>query len=622
MTSDFYKRPLFIFLVLYVLVVICFVSVPKPQEQDISSFVSPVPKEITLKIVSYPTVKKDRLLFYGEILSVQGKPRHGRSYVYCKECSGLMRGQEISFKGIIEPVFSADNYGSFNWKEYLARRNVFSTVRIENKDIISVKPAPEFWRILSNMRNSMLRVFSDNLSPQAALVLGGITLGEKGSLDKELYAAFQDSGAIHLLVASGGNVGFITLIVYLLCSLFFTGRYFPAYMALCAALLYTFIAGADAPLIRAYIMAFCSTIGFLLGRKSGILQGFVIAALLILIFSPQSVFDTGFEMSFLAVLFIVWFTCNFRFLSKWPPVAAWAGALFFISLSAQLALLPVFANCFHRVSFAAVLSNIFLVPLSGVLMGGGFLMWAVSFIPVGFLFKSIVFIMEKLLYLFNFFVEAFAATPLAGLEISSWSGWYVAAYYCVLFVIFNFAVFKNRKYFISIGLGIAAVLFLCGIFIKPDFTYMLEGKYNKALFVREKGVIKLIGGSIDAKTAKAAVLQAGTKQIDCLFINSVYKSSAYVLKDLEGIKIKDIYVPDAELSEATKELLQKIPAEIKTVQTAKQYCGVNIAIPWYGENNVSAPKKEYKSFSPVYGGYSFSGDMKNYKKDGELFLYN
>lgn len=622
MTSDFYKRPLFLFLVLYALVISFFVSVPKPKTQDISSFINYAPKEITLKITSYPIVKKDRLLFYADILSAEKTPQKGRSYVYCKECSGLMRGEEITLKGIIEPVFYADNYGSFNWRTYLARRNIFTAVRTENKNIISVKPASKIWRILNSMRNSMLSVFQDNLSPQAALVLGGITLGEKGSLDKGLYAAFQDSGAIHLLVASGGNVGFITLIVYLLCSLFFTGRYFPAFAALSAALLYTLIAGADAPLIRAYIMALCSTLGFLLGRKSGILQGFVIAALIILIFNPQSIFDTGFQMSFLAVLFIVWFTCNFSFLSKWPPVAAWAGGIFLVSLSAQLALLPIFTNCFHRVSFAAVLSNIILVPLSGALMGGGFLMWAASFLPFDILFKSIVFVMEKLLYLFNFFVEAFAATPLAGIEVHAWSYWYVAAYYCLLFVVFNFPVFKNKKYFVSIVLSITAVLFLCGVFIKPDFTRLLESRYSKALFVRQKNEIKLIGGGIDAQTAKTAVLQAGTKQIDCLFINSVYKSSAYVLKDLQGIKIKNIYLPDAELSEGTKELLNNIPAQIHTVQTGKQYCGVDIQIPWYGQYNISEPKKEYKSLSLAHGEYSFSADMKSYKKDGELFLYN
>ena len=472
------------------------------------------------------------------------------------------------------------------------------------------------------VRGSILKVFRENLSPRSAVVLGGITLGEKGSVDKELYRAFQDSGAIHLLVASGGNVGFVTLIIYFLCSLFFSGRYIPAFAALSAALLYTLIAGADAPLLRAYIMAFCATAGFLLGRKSGVLQGLVISAFLILVYAPQSIFDAGFQMSFLAVLFIVWFTCNFGFIRKWPPVSAWAGGLFFISLSAQLALLPVFTNAFHRVSFAAVISNIILVPLSGILMGGGFLLWLCSLLPFDFLFKGVVFVTENLLYVFNFFVEAFAATPLAGLEVPSWPVWYILAYYVAMFVLFNFPVFVKRKLFVVSALSIAAVLFLCGLFIKPDFTYLLNGRYSKALFVRQGGAIKLIGGGIDEQTVTNAVLQSGTKTVDCLFINSVYKSSAYVLKDLQGIKIKRIYLPDAQLPQSTQEVLAPYKAEFILMRAGQTYCGVKAQIPWYGEGNPATPKEKYKSLSLVYGGYDFSADMKSYKKAGELFLYN
>ena len=77
---------------------------------------------------------------------------------------------------------------------------------------------------------------------------------------------------MHLLVASGGNVGFVTLIVYFLCSLLGLKRLARALLALSFALLYTFAAGADAPLTRAYIMTLAATIGFILGRKSGIMH--------------------------------------------------------------------------------------------------------------------------------------------------------------------------------------------------------------------------------------------------------------------------------------------------------------------------------------------------------------
>ena len=116
---------------------------------------------------------------------------------------------------------------------------------------------------------------------------------------------------MHLLVASGSNVGFVTILIYFLCSLFIVSRYKKSFLALFFALIYTLIAGADAPLIRAYLMTLTSTIGFLLGRKSGLLQGLILAGFLILLFNPQSLFEAGFEMSFLATLAIVLFSTNF-----------------------------------------------------------------------------------------------------------------------------------------------------------------------------------------------------------------------------------------------------------------------------------------------------------------------
>lgn len=619
MTTDFYKRPLFLILIIYSLCLALFLPVPKPKSGDASFLIKPFPQDITLKVLSYPAKRKNGLVFTAEILSVAGKPSKGGVYVQCAECEELFRGDEVKLNGVLEPVFSADNYGSFNWREYLARRHIFSVAEV--KEVLSVKSGSWFWRVLSKTRASMLKVFEDNIPASSAAVLSGVAIGEKSDMDKGLYAAFQDSGAIHLLVASGGNVGFVTLMVYFLCSLFFMGRYIPAAAALLCALLYTLIAGADAPLIRAYIMTLCATLGLLLGRKSGVLQGFLTAAFLILLFNPQSVFDAGFQMSFLATLAIIYFVCNFNFVSRLPKTAAWAAGLFLVSLSAQLALVPVFTNYFNRLSFAAVISNIFLVPLSGVLMGGAFLLWPLYFLPFSFPFEAVLWVMKILLFVFNFLVEAFAATPLAGIELSSWNFGFVAAYYTVLFALFNFPLFKNKKLFLGLTFALALCLLSGGILANRSFTAVLEGRYSRALFAKDKNKIILIGAGVDGKTVKSAVLAAGSKSIDCLFIPSVYKSAAYALKDLDGIKIKDIYVPGGELSPESKKLIEASGANVHLAAPGGEYCGVTVQKPWYGSGYVREDSSP-RALSFSYGGYDFSASMKTYKKDGELFLYN
>lgn len=620
MTSDFYKRPLFLILTIYALILFLFLPVPSAKKGDASFLVAPRAQEMVIKADSYPSVRKDKQVFTAKILSVNGKETKGRTYVYCKTCPEMSKGEILTVIGVLGEVRSEDNYGSFNWKNYLARRHIFS--QIDVREVKDVQRASLFWRVISAIRADMLKVFTENFDANLSAILSGIAIGEKGDLDKGLYAAFQDSGAIHLLVASGGNVGFVTLMVYFLCSLFLTGRFAPAAAALTTALFYTLIAGADAPLIRAYIMTFAATAGLLLGRRSGVLQGFIIAAFLILIFNPQSIFDVGFQMSFLATLAIVYFVCNFNFTASLPKTAAWAAELFFISLSAQLALVPIFTNCFHKISFAAVLSNIFLVPLSGLIMGGAFLLWFISFWHISFVFKTVVLLLKILLAIFNFLVEAFANTPLAGITASSWKTGYVLAYYTALFAVFNFALFKNKKRFLALYGALCMLFLLYAFFTKGGVNSVLKGRYNYSLFVKENGKVIVVGAGVSPKTLKSAVLSAGSKEIDCIFISSRYKSALYALTDIEGIKIKKLYLPQGEIPSAAAEILARIDADVYPIVVGEEYCGVSVERAWYyaksGEKYIPA-KSGNLSFR--FKGYDFAGNMKAYRHEDTITIF-
>ncbi|MBQ2312630.1 MAG: ComEC/Rec2 family competence protein, partial [Elusimicrobiaceae bacterium] len=383
MHPSFYKRPFLIVFIIYVLALALFLKVPTPKTDKKLSL--PLKAEANVYINSYPRFKEDKQLFTADILTVNGQKYDGKIYLVCKNCPELQRGQIITFNGNLFEPAKQENFGSFDWATYLARKHIFVQGNIN--DILEIKSPKGFWFYLSKVRTNILKVFQDNLPANSSSILSGITLGEKGDISDDLYTAFQDSGAMHLLVASGGNVGFVTLIVYFLCSLFLGGRIRTAFISLAAALLYTLIAGADAPLLRAYLMTLFATLGFVLGRKSGIMQGLLLAAFFILIVNPQALFDAGFQMSFLATCAIVLFTANYKLSHKIPPALRWMSELFFVSLCAQLALVPVFTNYFYKISFSAVISNLFLVPLSAVLMTGGFVLWLVSF--VNFIFAPV-----------------------------------------------------------------------------------------------------------------------------------------------------------------------------------------------------------------------------------------
>lgn len=607
-------------LVIYALFLALFLKVPNAKQGDISFYADGQTRSIEGIIKSFPSQKEDRTTFILKVLSADGKPARGQLYIDCKSaCAGLERGQNITFNGDIYQNYANTNFGSFNWAQYLARQKVFATAKV--REITGIKTASRLWVFISGARNSMLNVFRSNFPPNIAPVLAGITIGEKADIDAQLNAAFQDSGAMHLLVASGSNVGFVTLVVYFICALFGFGRISSASLALILALFYTLIAGGDSPLVRAYIMTLSSTAGFILGRKSGVIQGLIIAAFAILIFNPQSIFDAGFQMSFLAALSIILLAANFTLSSKIPPSAAFVLRIFFVSFAAQAALLPVFANYFYKVSLSAVLSNIILVPLSGVIMAGGFIVWLLSFIPWHSVFGAGVFILKEILIFFTFTVQFFAGFAWSKIITSALSGWTISAYYILLFGLLNMPIVKKKKLFTAVICALAALVFTTGIFVAKDKIYILSGRYNYSVLIKDRSGIKVFGGGSDAKTLSRAVLASGSTKIDCLFLNGITKSSVYALKDLENIKIKNIYLPHGDIAQDAAALILQSGAQTKMLWAGDSECGVLAKEPWYQNDDGSVYFGHGDNLSYEYKDLQLSGNLKQVKQSGNIIEF-
>jgi competence protein ComEC len=606
MHISFYRRPLFILLVIYALYLALSLKIPEPPHDLVFAKDALVEALVT----GYPVLKGGEMAFESSLLTINGQKTGFKVYARCRQnCPVILRGQKLTLLGAVEAVQNKINFGSFDWAKYLARKHIFAQLNIERVE--NAETASLFWVAVSKARNSILNVFEKNFDKDLLPVLGGITIGEKGDINKTLYEAFQDSGAMHLLVASGGNVGFVTLIIYFLCSLLGAGRKTAASLALFSAGLYTLTAGADAPLLRAYIMTICATAGFLLGRKSGILHGFTAAALFILIINPQALFEAGFQMSFLATLAIILFTSNFKLSFKINRFFKIVLQLFFISLAAQLALMPVFTNYFYKVSLAAVVSNIILVPLSGVIMAGGFLVWLLSLLHAGFVFESAVWTLKYLLVLFRALVEFFADFGLSKITIAAFGWPAVAAYFTALFAFLNYPIMKRKfLYGVCCGFIVLAIMFLAP-FVDRNAKHILEGRYGKSLLLKESGKTKLIGAGIEGGIIRKAVLAGGSKKIDCLFLSGTNKSASYALENLENIKIKNIYMPYADIYKETQERLFKFNAAVAMLWPGDEACGVKAAKAWYLDNKNRPYEREGAgSLSYAAGGFYVSGNIK------------
>ena len=507
MHPSVYKRPL-LWLVAALIVGLTFFYRPAPAKQDVSRFISS--QEVTLigQVVSFPVTKKDKQNGWINVLSVNGVPAGGRVYARIGNFTPQWK-DTLQLTGRLQTPYSVHLPGNFDWSEYLARKQTFAEIKTTQAQ--RVKQAAWPWRVIRTVRQDILHTLTTSFPPEFAQIAGGVLLGERGDFPPDLYTAFQNSGAIHLLVASGGNVGFVTLITLAVGMLFGLRRRALLVFALGTAGAYTLIAGADAPLLRAYLMAVCACAGYFLGRNSGVFQGLLLSCLIILLITPSAVFDTGFQMSFLATLAIVICLNNYRVPGSWPKLARFFVPIFLATLASQLALLPVFTNVFYKVSLTGLLSNMLLVPGASFLMGLGFAYYVFSLLHIGIvLYYPYLWSLE----IFELLVRFFASFQFSSLSATSWNVGSIVAYYVALFWVLQLP-HKNFAKKLALPCLIIAVLFfgIGRLNQNRPKVYLLSEWNNRAAIVRINRKTALVfNDGLDKEKIEHALYALGFSQ--------------------------------------------------------------------------------------------------------------
>jgi len=523
-----YKRPLLWVLIVYICCLIFFYS-PQPAKQDISHHISASEVTLTAKVVGFPSLKQKSDNVILQAFALNGQPVQG--YVYARFAQGAPLWKEtVKVQGVLQKPYRISLLGNFDWAQYLAGKNVFSEIKVSSYQVIQ-KPA-FVYRKIYQFRQDVLDVFGKSFSTDLSAIASGVLLGEKTQMDPTLYAAFQDSGAIHLLVASGGNVAFVTLMVFLFCGWLGLNRRRTVFFSLLIAGFYTLAAGADAPLTRAYFMSVCAVLGYLFHRNSGVFQGIILSCLIILIINPVSLFETSFQMSFLATLGIVMCLSSYEISYKWPRWVQFFAQLFLATFSAQLTLLPVFTNVFYKVSWIGLLANMILVPFASFLMALCFLFYLFSCLHIGWMLKPLA---GFLLWIFKNLVLFFGQNTFSSMTVPSWRAGTVAVYYAGLFLLFHVPQKEFiKKIYKPVLLAMAGVFFLQGVFFSGSKMWLLnEWNKNSILLLNSGGKRILIGAEIEAEKIAKAVLKSGGKRLDAVLINQNIHNQ---LKEVESLK--------------------------------------------------------------------------------------
>ena len=507
MHPDIYKRPLLWCLAALIAVRICFYR-PAPTQRDVFHAISKQDVTLTGRVEGFAVHKPKSNNVKVKVFSVNGQPAEG--YVYARFADFNPQWKDtLEINGRLQKPYGIDLLGNFDWRRYLANQHIFTEIKAKQTHVIKKAAFP--WRIIRFVRADILRVFEESFPPQLASIAGGVLLGERGELSERLYTAFQDSGAIHLLVASGGNVGFVTLLTMALCGWLGVRRKQAVGAALVVAGVYALAAGADAPLVRAYFMAVCACAGYFLGRNSGVFQGLLVSCLVILCIEPASVFETGFQMSFLATVAIILCLNNYKLPAKWPGWVRFFAQIFLATLATQLVLLPIFTNVFYKVSLTGLAANMILVPWASALMGLTFGYYVLTWVHAGvLLYWPAIWCLEG----FRAVVEFFASFRVSAVPVAAWSTGSVAAFYVGLFWLFNWPQkkFARRILWPCVMMILALPLGQKMFFSRGEVFLLNEWNKSAALVKMPSGKVFVLGTALEADKIEASLHKIGVRR--------------------------------------------------------------------------------------------------------------
>lgn len=334
----------------------------------------------------------------------------------------LPRSPELSFNEQIIFIgklgkpdkFKNENDIEFDYPKFLAKDDIGYTMF--NPEIIERKKlsGEYLYSFLINIK----KWFSNNLqkelkSPEAGLA-GGILIGSKQVLGKDLLEDFRRAGLIHLVVLSGYNVTIIADAVRNLLSALpiFYAKFLSIIFIVCFAIL----TGASATTVRASIMAIISVLAFGSSRKYEVNRALWVAAFLMVLHNPKILAgDPGFQLSFAATLGLIHLSPLLSKRISFITNKFQIREIISTTISTQIAVFPLIIKMTGELSVVAIFANILVLPIMPITMLLSALTGIFSF--VGFFIKPISFISYLLLSYIIFIAEYFSGLSFAVVKI-------------------------------------------------------------------------------------------------------------------------------------------------------------------------------------------------------------
>ena len=311
-----------------------------------------------------------------------------------------------------------------------------------------------------SFREQLVDRFRDaGLTDQEMAVVSAMTLGDKSHIDKGLRQDYSRTGASHVLALSGLHLGIIYFVFSLMTERWRRRYHHVLRPVIEGAILltiwsYVFLVGLSPSVVRAAIMITVYSLLSLQNRNKASLNTLAFTAIIMLVIRPMNIFDIGFQLSFVAVAFILLFEQHIYSLlpSLTNPILRWLWRLTSVSIAAQMGVAPLTAYYFHQVSCSFLLTNLVVVVMTTLIIYLSLLFFLLMWLPI--VQTWIILPLSALTRMQNTFLQQIASLPGAAIEHIHLHPLQVLLVYVIIFaiyaMIYRLSLYK-RKFISTFG---------------------------------------------------------------------------------------------------------------------------------------------------------------------------
>jgi competence protein ComEC len=282
-------------------------------------------------------------------------------------------GSQVEVFGRIYQNKKTFNPNQFDYGKYLENQEIYAQIYSNEKEIEMGKPEETLWSRFSNFRGEIIQnLTSSHFKKEELNIMIALLLGQQQDISPEILKDYQWAGAVHILSVSGLHVGFIMLFIsFLLKPMANTRR--NALIKLLLILLslwcYGILAGLAPSVVRSVTMFSFVAIGNHFRRTVNNFHTLLVSMLLILLWKPSFLFDVGFQLSYLALFFILWLQPLLA--DIWQPkhkITQYLWDILTVSFAAQIGTMPLSLYYFHQFPGLFFVTNVIVLPLLGIIM--------------------------------------------------------------------------------------------------------------------------------------------------------------------------------------------------------------------------------------------------------------